>query len=103
MIIALDTQSTLGRQTGIGRGAANLLAALKRIASHHTYVELNWGRPVVMRLDRRWRWQQWAVPRRAQQAQADLLHVPGFDAPLWRPCPVILTVHDLIGMLFPAN
>ena len=103
MNIALDLQSTLGHQTGIGRGAANLLAALKRVAPQHAYVELTWGRNIVMRLDRRLRWQQWEVPRRAKLTKTDLLHVPGFDAPLWQPCPVILTVHDLIGMLFPAN
>ncbi len=103
MNIALDLQSTLGHQTGIGRGAANLLAALKRVAPQHAYVELTWGRNMVMRLDRRLRWQQWHVPRRAKLAKADLLHVPGFDAPLYQPCPTILTVHDLIGMLFPVS
>ena len=56
-----------------------------------------------MRLDRRLRWQQWEVPRRARAVHADLLHVPGFDAPRWKPCPVVLTVHDLIGMLSPRN
>ena len=56
-----------------------------------------------MRLDRRLRWQQLGLPRRAQAAGVDLLHVTGFDAPVWKPCPVVLTVHDLIGALFPQN
>jgi len=103
MRIALDTQSTLGRKTGIGLYAVNLLDALWRVAPHHEYVELSWGRSHELRTDQRLRWQQVEVPRRARAAHADLLHVPGFDAPWWKSCPVVLTVHDLIGMLFPQN
>ncbi len=103
MRIAIDTQSTLGRKTGIGIYTTKLLEALRQTAPQHEYVELDWGRAPVMRIDRRLFWQQWQVPRRARAAHADLLHVPGFDAPLRRPCLTILTVHDLIGMLFPHN
>ncbi|MGH2521465.1 MAG: glycosyltransferase family 4 protein [Anaerolineales bacterium] len=103
MRLALDTQSTLGHKTGIGHYTARLLAALRCVAPEHEYVELNWGREVVMRIDRRLRWQQFELPRRARAAHSQLLHVPGFDAPLWKPGPVVLTVHDLIGMLFPRN
>ena len=103
MRIALDTQSTLGRKTGIGHYTAQLLAALRRVAPQNDYQEVQWGSERVMRLDRRLRWQQWEVPRRARALKADILHVPGFDAPLWKPRRVVLTVHDLIGALFPRN
>jgi glycosyltransferase involved in cell wall biosynthesis len=103
MRIALDVQSTLGRPTGIGQYTKQLLAALRRVAPGHEFVELSWGRDVVMRTDRRLRWQQWELPRRARAAGAEVLHVTGFDAPRLRPCPVVLTVHDLVGMLFPHN
>ncbi|HEX9027854.1 MAG TPA: glycosyltransferase family 1 protein [Anaerolineales bacterium] len=103
MKIALDAQSTIGNKTGIGRYAAELLAALRRVSPEHEYLPLTWGREVVMRTDRRLRWQQVELPRRARAAGAALLHVPGFDAPFWRPCPVVLTVHDLIGRIFPEN
>lgn len=103
MRIAVDTQSTLGRKTGIGHYATQLLAALRRVAPENEYIEFNCARDVVMRTDRRIAWQQWGLPRRARAARPDLLHVPGFDAPLWKPCPVVLTVHDLIGMLYPQN
>jgi glycosyltransferase involved in cell wall biosynthesis len=101
--IALDVQSTLGRKTGIGQYTHQLLAALRRVAPQHEYVPLDWGSDVVMRIDRRLCWQQWTMPRLASAAHADLLHVPGFDAPWLRPCPTVLTVHDLIGALFPQN
>lgn len=103
MHIALDAQSTVGRKTGIGVYTAELLAALQRVAPQHEVTALRWGRDVPMRLDRRLRWQQVEVPRRAKRASADLLHIPGFDAPLRKPCPVVLTVHDLIGSLYPRN
>ncbi len=103
MKIAIDVQSTVGRKTGIGLYTVNLLDALRKIAPQHNVIPLAWGRDLPMRLDRRLRWQQWTLPRQARAAHADLLHVPGFDAPRWRPCPIVLTVHDLIGMLFPQN
>ncbi len=103
MRIALDTQSTLGRKTGIGIYTAALLEALRHIAPQREFIELNLQREVRMRLDRRLRWQQWTLPRAASRARADLLHIPGFDAPARKNCPVVLTVHDLIGMLFPQN
>ncbi|MBI2953257.1 MAG: glycosyltransferase family 4 protein [Chloroflexi bacterium] len=103
MRIGIDTQSTLGRKTGIGQYTAKLLGALRRVAPEHKYLELSLGREVVMRTDRRLCWQQLALPRRSRAAHADLLHVTGFDAPRWKPCPVVFTVHDLIGALFPEN
>jgi glycosyltransferase involved in cell wall biosynthesis len=103
MRIAIDTQSALGRKTGIGLYTTYLLQALQRLAPQHEYVAIDWGRDVAMRLDRRLCWQQLEVPRRARAARVDVLHVPGFDAPRWKPAPVVLTVHDLIGMLFPQN
>ncbi len=103
MRIAIDNQSTLGRPTGIGQYTARLLAALERVEPGDDFLPMDWGRDVVMRTDRRLRWQQWELPRRAKAARVDLLHVTGFDAPRWRPCPIVLTVHDLIGMLFPEN
>ncbi len=103
MHVALDTQSTRGRKTGVGRYTASLLAALRRVAPQDKFAELSWGADVVMRTDRRLRWQQWELPRQARSVSAAVLHVTGFDAPRWKPCPVVLTVHDLIGMLFPQN
>ena len=103
MRIALDIQSTVGRKTGIGIYTARLLDALRRVGPEHEYHEVAWGRDTPMRLDRRLRWQQWELPRQARSIHAELLHVPGFDAPRRKPCPVVLTVHDLIGMLFPHN
>jgi len=103
MRIGIDVQATRGQRTGIGVYADRLLRALLRVAPQHEYVPLSWEREGELRTDQRLRWQQWLLPRRARAAGVDLLHVPGFDAPRWRPCPVVLTVHDLIGLLFPEQ
>lgn len=103
MHIALDTQSTIGRPTGIGQYTSHLLAALRHVAPQHTYLEVAWGKAPSMRLHNRLLWQQFQAPYRARTLHADLLHTPGFDAPFWKPCPVVLTCHDLIGMIFPRN
>lgn len=103
MHIALDTQSTLGQPTGIGRYTAHLLAALRQVAPEWRFSGVDWGKEPAMRLDNRLRWQQVALPRRVQRLGANLLHVTGFDAPAWKPAPVVLTCHDLIGTLFPKN
>jgi len=103
MKIGIDVQSTLGRKTGIGVYTHNLLQALRRVAPQHEYVELSWGRTRELRTHQRLWWQQVELPRRARSAAVEVLHVTGFDAPWWRPCPTLLTVHDLIGLLFPGN
>jgi glycosyltransferase involved in cell wall biosynthesis len=47
-------------------------------------------------------WEQVTVPRAAKQSGASLLWVPYWAAPAWSPCPVAVTVHDLIPALLPA-
>jgi len=47
-------------------------------------------------------WEQIAVPLAARRLRVDLLWVPYWAAPLWQPCPVVVTVHDLIHRLLPA-
>jgi glycosyltransferase involved in cell wall biosynthesis len=103
MRICIDTQSTGGQKTGIGRYASDLMASLREIAPEHDYLGINPVRTVKMRTNRRLLWQQVQVPRIARRLRADLIHLTGFDVPVRRPCPAVLTVHDLIGMLFPAD
>ncbi len=100
--VGLDYQSTLGQPTGIGSYTVSLAHGL-RVCRDIDVVPIDWGRDRRMRVDRRVRWQQWHLPARARQHNLDLLHVTGFDAPLWQPVPTLVTVHDLIGMIFPDN
>jgi glycosyltransferase involved in cell wall biosynthesis len=64
--------------------------------------------PIVLQLPalpdplRKLWWEQISVPRAAQKLGADLLWVPYWAAPAWQPCPVVVTIHDLIPVLLPA-
>lgn len=55
--------------------------------------------PLPRSLAKLW-WEQITIPRLARDASA--LWVPYWAAPLWQPCPVVVTVHDLIPLLLPA-
>lgn len=41
-------------------------------------------------------WEQWSLPRAAQQAAADVLHAPGTSMPWWQPVPTVVTINDTI-------
>ena len=47
-------------------------------------------------------WEQVTVPQATQRIGAQILWVPYWAAPAWQPCPVAVTVHDLIPVLLPA-
>jgi glycosyltransferase involved in cell wall biosynthesis len=46
-------------------------------------------------------WEQLAQPRILRQIEADLVHGPVFVAPLFAPCPAVVTIHDLSFIRFP--
>ncbi len=48
-------------------------------------------------------WEQLVLPWRARQHHLDVLHSPGFVAPLFAPCPSVVTVLDLIYLEFPET
>lgn len=101
--VAFDTSSIRGRKTGIGIYTEQLLHALRAYAPQIETVELNDGAEVDQRTDKRiWR-EQFVLPRLAIKANVDLVHLTGFAAPLRSQVPVVLTVMDLIGILFSRH
>ena len=45
--------------------------------------------------------EQVTFPRACRRLRADVAFVPYWGSPWWRPCPVVVTVHDLIPLLLP--
>jgi glycosyltransferase involved in cell wall biosynthesis len=45
--------------------------------------------------------EQIAFPRACRRLGADVALVPYWGSPWWRPCPLAVTVHDLIPLLLP--
>lgn len=47
--------------------------------------------------------EQLAWPKLIKKYSLDLLHVPHFNAPMICPCPLVVTIHDLILTKFPSR
>ena len=66
------------------------------------HVETRTASPIVSRTRLlRILWEQTALPALLCRAHAPLLHAPAYVAPLFAPCPVVLTIHDLHVMTHP--
>lgn len=103
MRVAIDTSATRGRKTGIGIYTQGLVSALRTFAPELQIVELDDGSGVEQRTPARILREQINIPRMVRAAQADVLHLTGFAGPARHSTTVILTVHDLIGVLFAHN
>lgn len=88
----------------------SLLLPFPRSAGQLSQMQADWPAVALMRVNiprfpekvgKLW-WEQFAVPLAAKKLEADLLWVPYWAAPLWQPCPVVVTVHDVIHRLLPA-
>lgn len=93
-----------GKGEGTGTYIRNLLTEL---ASSPEVEWVTFSRPrprILQRLPRQVRrvvrgvldilWLQFAVPVQARQLRLDLFHAPAFIAPLFLPCPLVLTLLD---------
>ncbi len=124
MHIAISGYFLLHPNTGTGQYTAALIRALGQVS--HDRITVVCPRP-AQRLassllegrDTPWRvaplsmpfggdlgklwFEQVGLVRAAGAARADLLHVPYLGAPLVKPCKTVVTIHDLIMMLFPET
>jgi glycosyltransferase involved in cell wall biosynthesis len=113
--IAIDARMiSPGSMHGIARYVFELLKCLTTSGSgHHFFVIINPGSPL---LELEWpdhiqmvevlgSWisfrQQWELPRVLKSIKADLFHAPSFMAPLFCPCRMVMTIHDLNHMVLP--
>jgi glycosyltransferase involved in cell wall biosynthesis len=114
MKIAIDIQTTLGQPTGFGFYVSNLVRELMRIGSEDFSAqggpasgwEFELIRPkseVDLSTPRRFFWDQVTLPILAMKKQAKLLHQPCFSAPFIFRGPVVVSLHDIIPILFPEN
>ncbi len=103
-LVGFDGQATCGKLAGLGTYAVRLLEALKQeIAAPLDLCVLSQERTRAGDLStlERLQWENWTLPRLAQKNKIDILHVPAFAPALRKPCKLVVTVHDIAGMLFP--
>jgi glycosyltransferase involved in cell wall biosynthesis len=72
--------------------APRLTFHVSRLTSHISRLSTNLGKL--------W-FEQIAFPHACRQLRADVAFVPYWGSPWQRPCPVVVTVHDLIPLLLP--
>lgn len=100
MKIGIDIQTTLGQKTGFGFYVKNLVEELKELDSNHHYKLFAPTTQKDFSAPQRWWWDQVEMPKEAFRSKIDILHQPAFSAPIFYPGKVVVTVHDLIAMVY---
>src|SRR5262245_15253550 len=113
MRIGMDLRLAAYREGGIPRYARSLLAAMADRSRNDTFVALQHRRgpaPLVsapnVQTSVLWtpphhKWEQLALPAEVWPRRLNVLHSPDFIPPFRRPCPAVITVHDLAFVRFP--
>jgi glycosyltransferase involved in cell wall biosynthesis len=102
-IIGFDAQATQGPQSGLGVFTNNLLSEVRLEISAPLSLRIyssDVPRGRAISTAQRLKWENWTLPRLAKKDRVDVLHVPAFAPAFRKPCPLIVTVHDIAGMLF---
>ncbi|HXH20989.1 MAG TPA: glycosyltransferase family 1 protein [Dehalococcoidia bacterium] len=98
------------RPRGVGKSLRALLGRLPEAAPDWrftAYTDRDGDMPLADRLDVRQitlrgdrvnAWERFRLPVAAWWDRVNLLHCPGQTAPPFAPCPIVLTVHDLIPL-----
>ena len=105
MKIGLDGSSLIQKKSGIGSFAASLLPILMDEATRRGHEIMVYRPRGVKDLNtvRRILWESFQLPRKAESDKVDILYSPGFSPPPWGNFKKVVTVHDLIGLIYPGN
>lgn len=96
--VAIDARDARGPQLrGWGRYTLELLGALRRRADVELLELDEGGRGPELA------WEQLVLPRILRRERAGLIHAPNCFLPLRRPCPGVVTVHDLAFEAYPQD
>jgi glycosyltransferase involved in cell wall biosynthesis len=99
--VAIDARDAAGPVLrGWGRYARQLVSALRRLAPAAgidlAVLERGGPGPEVL-------WEQLVLPRILRRGRAAAVHVPNCFLPLRRPCPGVVTIHDLAFEEYPED
>src|SRR5258707_28240 len=103
MRIGFDTTPLGASRSGVGVYTENLLTHLQQSRqSSDTIVELTHRQPTHRKINKTL-WMQTILPWELLQAPVDVCHFTNSVAPLWTPCPTVLTIHDMTLWLYPEH
>lgn len=103
MKIGIDTQTTLGQKTGFGFYVENLVKELKKIDKKNQYFYFHPKKQEDLSSLERFKWDQFELVKKANNANVDILHQPCFSAPIFFSGVKIVTIHDLITLNIPQK
>lgn len=100
--IGFDAHSATMNQSGLGIYTRHLKEALLAEGSDQFEFDfyLSSSRRDLNTAQRLF-WENVQLPYLLSRRRVDLLHIPAFSPPVYKLTKTIVTVHDLIGMLFP--
>ncbi len=113
MRIGIDARLTHYRKAGISRYTLQLIEALARCDSGDEFTILQSAKshePIIDSPGFAWqrlltpshhRLEQWLLPLEILTLGLDVLHSPDFIPPFRRNCRSVITIHDLVFMLYP--
>lgn len=111
--IGIDARLYSGNYTGIGtytRSLVDNMAGLDRRNKYVLYTDHHFKRPgnnfavINIPFPNRTIWTQLLLPAKARSHHLDLFHATAnHELPLLLQCPFVVTVHDLIPVLFPKT
>lgn len=100
MKIGIDIQTTLGEKTGFGFYVKNLVNHLQLLDKVNQYYFFRPDTEKDLSAPQRLLWDQKLIPQKARAAKVDILHQPCFSAPIFYSGKVVVTVHDIIAILY---
>ncbi|QQG49778.1 MAG: glycosyltransferase family 4 protein [Candidatus Berkelbacteria bacterium] len=103
MRIAVDTQTTVGKKTGFGSYVSSLVNQLSLTDHDNDYCFIRPQTEADFSMPHRFWWDQVLFPREAKRAQADVLHQPCFSVPILYSGKTVVTIHDLISIIYGHN
>lgn len=115
MRIGYDITPIGDQQSGVGNYTLYLLNHLTEVDASHEYLLLTHRtnrppglpvsancRAVVRQFPNRMLWMQCALPGTLRRSQAQVCHYTNSIAPLFSPCPYVVTIHDMTLSLLPG-
>jgi glycosyltransferase involved in cell wall biosynthesis len=113
LVIAVDGRELVGAPTGVGRYLRELLSVWMRQPTGDEWHVIVPALPAdAARFEGAVRcelepgeagtwWEQTRLRAAAARLRADVLFAPGYTAPIWAPCPVVPTIHDVSYFAHP--
>jgi len=104
MKVAINTQTAIGNKSGFGSYVSNLIRYVPQV-SDVEYVSIeNLEYKKDLNTPQRLFWDQIGfLQKMSQHKGIDLIHQPSFSAPIFTTKKTVVTIHDIIPVIFPEN